>query len=147
MIHGAKFIFLLSVAMIFAGCATSTVEKRRTEKLSSYANLPPEFQALVDKGQIKVGMPSDAVYIAWGAPAQVLSGENEQGATTTWLYQGTQLEEHRYWNYREVNSGNRVFLERYLDFDYQARAYVSAEIIFVNGLVKSWRTLARPPAR
>ena len=139
-----KFSFVILLTLFLAACKTSTVESRRQEKTSSYNSLAPELRALVDKGQIKVGLSADAVYIAWGAPSQILQGETEQGAATTWLYYGTEMEEYRHWNYREVPLGRgEVFLERYLDFDYQPRNYVSAEIIFVNGVVSSWRTMAK----
>ena len=54
------------------------------------------------------------------------------------------MEETRYWTFRQVPYRGNVFLERYLERDYDPRAYVSAEIVFVGGKVSSWRTLARP---
>ncbi len=134
--------FILVLALV--GCATSTIESRRKEKLSSYQMLSPELKALVDKGQIKVGMPADAVYISWGQPTQIIEGEKDQGRTTTWLYQSSYLEEYRFWNYREVALRDGVFLERYLDTDYTPRSFLRAEITFVGGLVTSWRTLSGP---
>ncbi len=136
-----KFIAVV-ILVTLTGCITSsTVDTRRQEKLSAYYNLPAEEKGLVDKGQIKIGMPSDAVYIAWGPPSQVLSGETDQGATTTWLYYGTRFEEIRRWNYYEVRRGRRSYHQPVLDFDYVPRSYVSAEVIFANGVVKSWRML------
>ncbi len=130
--------------LLLAGCATSTVESRKQEKLSSYQDLPPEFRSLVDQGQVKVGMPADAVYIAWGPPAEILQSETEKGASTTWLYHGSKLEEYRFWNFREVRHGDRILIERFIDHDYYPRHYISAEIVFVDGKVKSWRTLPVP---
>ena len=132
------------VSMLLGGCQTSTVETRKVEKASAYEQLDPALRALVDSGQIKVGMPADAVYIAWGAPAQILQSEDATGAITTWLYEGTYLQEHRYWNYREVSLRDGIFLERYLDTEYNPQSYWSAEITFVNGIVQRWRTLPRP---
>lgn len=131
-------------ALLFCGCSTPTLEERRAEKIAAYQNLSPETRQLVDSGQIKVGMPADAVYIAWGPPAEVLESEDEQGALTRWLYHGSYLQEYRYWNYREARDEKGSFLERYLDTDYQSRDFVRAEIVFQNGVVKSWRTLPRP---
>lgn len=137
-------ILLLAVSLL-AGCATSTVESRKQERASAYGALASEERELVDKGQIKVGMGQDAVYIAWGRPSQVLEGESGTGGvTTTWLYHGTWMEETRYWNYREVPYQGGVFLERYVDRDYNPRDYVSAEIVFAGGRVARWRTLPRP---
>ncbi len=120
--------------LLFAGCATSSIESRRRERSSAYSALSPEMKALVDDGQIRRGMPQDAVYIAWGKPSQVLHQEDDRGLVTFWLYHGGWLEETRYWPYP-----SRVPIT-----DYQPRTYVSAEITFVNGIVESWRTLPKP---
>src|SRR5947208_2276670 len=96
--------FLLSAAL-FTGCATSTIQSRKQERAATYANLAPEMKTLVDQGQIKVGMPMDAVYIAWGPPGDILQSENQGGKTTTWLYYGSSLQETRVWGrYRLYNS-------------------------------------------
>ncbi|MDB6024050.1 MAG: hypothetical protein JWM68_273 [Verrucomicrobiales bacterium] len=126
------------------GCATSTIESRRKEKTATYETLSPELKTLVDKGQLKIGMPADAVYISWGAPSQVSQAEDAAGPTTTWLYQGSYLDETRFWNYREVQLRDGTFLEHYLDTDYSPRSFVRAEITFVNGVVKNWRTFSSP---
>ena len=94
---------------------------------------------------IKVGMSADAVYIAWGQPAQVLESEDQQGHITTWQYYGTWMQENRYWAYRESGRGRGdLYLERYLITDYDPRDYLRAEIHFKDGKVISWRTLPRP---
>lgn len=138
---------ILLLAVLVAGCATrSTIESRRTEKLTAYQTLAPEEQKLVDDGQIKMGMTSDGVYIAWGPPSETLESEDpQQGRITTWRYYGSWMQESRYWAYRETSrGGNDLYLERYLVTDYHPRDYVRAEISFKNGRVLSWRTLPRP---
>jgi hypothetical protein len=121
---------LLLILVVLAGCATSSnVQTRKQERSASYAALSPEMKTLVDRGQIQIGMPMDAVYIAWGKPAQVIESESPAGASTVWLYHGAWMEETRYWGHRR------------LLHDYQGRTYVRAEVIFINGIVKSWRTL------
>ena len=114
--------------------------------MAAYSDLSPEEQQLVDQGQIKVGMSADAVYIAWGPPAQVIEAENPQGRVTTWLYHGSWMQENRYWAYRETRAGPGpdIFLERYLISDYTPRDYLRAQIQFVDGRVHSWQTLPRP---
>jgi len=141
-----KLIWSILVAsvLVVAGCKSSTVETRKTERSAAYGSLSADQRELVDKGQIKVGMSEDAVYIAWGQPAQILTSEDQKGRVTTWLYQGTVLEENRYWTYREVSHDGRTYLERYLDRDYNPRDYVSSEITFQNGVVLKWRTLPKP---
>lgn len=137
----ACFVFL-------AGCATKpTVESRRAEKMGAYDALPADLRAMVDAGQIRVGMPMDAVYIAWGKPSEVLESEDARGHLTTWHYYGSTLKENRYWAYRESSRGpgrGGVFLERYLTSDYTPRDYVRSEIVFQDGRVISWRTLPKP---
>ena len=129
---------------LWSGCATSTVESRRQERSLGYSSLSPELRALVDQGRIKVGMTMDAVYVAWGKPSQILTGESSKGSTTTWLYHGSQLEEHRYWSYRGVRAGDRWYSQPYLEHEYYPRSYVRAEIVFEEGLVKEWRSLPEP---
>ena len=126
------FTLLALLALGLAGCSTPTVETRKKERPSAYATLPPEQKTLVDDGKIQVGMPPDAVYIAWGQPAEVLESETAQGHTTHWIYHGQWAEEQRYW------------IGRHLESDYYPRAYVRAEIIFQNGVVASWQTLPKP---
>lgn len=138
---------ILAAALLAAGCQTSTVESRRAERSAAYAALSPELKALVDQGQIRVGMSEDAVFIAWGPPSQVIESESAGGRATTWLYHSTYMQETRYWAYREVYRGNQQFLERYLERDYDPQDYVKAEIIFANGAVKEWKTLPRPVGR
>lgn len=128
-----SLLILLGVILL-SGCATSSIESRRRERASSYATLSSDLKALVDQGQIRRGMTQDAVYIAWGKPAQVLQQEDQRGLVMFWLYHGGWLEETRYWT-----PYSRVPIN-----DYQPRSYVSAEITFVNGLVESWRTLPKP---
>jgi len=140
-----RSLILLLAGLFIAGCATSkTPEQRRTERPDAYDALPPEQRTLVDNGQIKVGMNMDAVYIAWGKPAQVLKSENERGLVTTWLYEGGWMQENRYWAYRQMGTGPDLFLERYLINDYQPRTYVRAQLRFVDGVLKEWQTLPRP---
>ncbi len=138
------FVFALLAGVLVTGCATSTIETRRQERLAAYQGLSPELKALVDKGQIKVGMSQDAVYISWGPPSDVLQSETTEGALTTWQFHGAWMQETRFWTYREVTKDNTTFLERYLERDYNPRDYIKAEITFMNGVVKQWRTLPRP---
>lgn len=129
-----------------SGCATqSTVQSRRQEKPAAYAALPDDQRRLVDSGEIKVGMNEDAVYIAWGKPAQVLQSEDASGHVTTWLYQGTTTDEYVRWRYQELAGPRGPIFTRRLDTDYNVRDYVSAELVFQDGRLKSWRTLPKPP--
>ena len=92
-------VLILIAALTLCGCATSTIQTRKQERSAAYAELPAETRSLVDQGKIKVGMNLEAVYIAWGKPSAIVTGESANGATTTWLYHGTQLQEVNYWGY------------------------------------------------
>ena len=132
-----KILFAIAVAsLLVTGCATTkTLESRKSERAAAYASLSPEMKEFVDRGQIKVGMPEDTVYIAWGAPSQIVRSENPNEAATIWIYHGGYLEETRYW---------AGWHHPRLEHDYQPRTYVSAEVVFVDGKVKQWRMLPQP---
>lgn len=133
LLHSFQPLALLAVlGCLLAACATSTVLTRKQERAAAYAALSAEDKALVDDGKIRVGMVPDAVYIAWGPPAEVLESQNAEGHMTVWVYHGQWVEEYRYW------------IGRRLESDYYPRSYVRAEIVFQNGVVSSWRTLPRP---
>ena len=127
-----KAMGILLAGLVLAGCATSTVMSRKQERYAAYEALTPEMRGLVDQGQIKVGMTMDAVYIAWGPAGRVLQGENEAGKTTTWVYYGSYVQEVRYWGYRNLH------------YDYYPTSYVRAQVVFVDGVVKSWQTYGAP---
>lgn len=133
------------------GCVSSPTDpkqiaKRKAERPVQYAALNTEEKALVDQGQIRAGMSTDAVYLAWGQPAQVLKQGDESGEQTLWLYEGTTTDEYMWWNYREVvRADGTLYLDRFLDRNFNIRTYISAELIFENDVLRRWRMLPRPP--
>lgn len=129
------------------GCASSTIEKRRAERGSAYEALSADHRALVDKGDITVGMGEDAVYIAWGRPDQVLRRGDKAGESMRWLYEGTATDTHYYWVAQPVTLANgRTILDRRLVPRTEFRDYVAAELVFRDGKLESWETKARPPS-
>jgi len=142
-----KKLILLGVIGLFAeGCATSTIEGRSRERAAAYAALSPEWRDLVSHGQIKVGMPMDAVYVAWGKPSQVFVSESSEGTSTTWRYQGTTYQEYRYWTHSYYGGGRYgyAYTAPRLEYDYVASPYVAAEVVFEKEVVKSWQNLTQP---
>lgn len=135
---------LVCCGAILCGCATSTVEKRRAERLSAYEALPAEFQQLADAGEIKVGMPKDAVYIAWGKPDDITYSESQSGKLETWLYYGRYMKEYRYWNYHSVARSDGEYLVRHLESEYNPESFLKAELTFSGGKLINWRTLPKP---
>src|SRR4051812_7453982 len=87
--RATPLLIILAGALLLCGCATSSIDSRRSERMSAYTALKPEFQQLADQGRIIVGMPNDAVYIAWGKPSEVIRGQSANGGTETWRYYGT----------------------------------------------------------
>jgi hypothetical protein len=144
------YYILFLLAVLLTGCATtSSIPKRTAERRAAYDALPPEQQALVDQGHIKVGMSTNAVYLAWGSPSQVINGESAAGPTTTWIYSGTGWQQRGYWSYHHHGYlhgryGYANSLPTY-DFDYIPYRYTSAEVAFENGVVKSWKHVTPPP--
>ena len=69
-------------------CLTSceTVENRISEHQDMFNTLSPRDQALVRQGQIRSGMSMNAVWLAWGSPAQKTYGEMRGRQTETWIY-------------------------------------------------------------
>lgn len=143
-----------ALLLVLVGCSTNnTVEKRRSEKSSSYHSLTPEFRSLVDQGQIKEGMPADAVYLAWGEPSDVFEAEDARGRFTKWIYTGSYLQRHDYWAFRPATqSAGRDYyrrpespvMERRLEHDVVRREYVQAEVDLVDGVVRNWRKHPKP---
>lgn len=148
---GVRGILLLWLVWL-TGCAGSATDpkqiaKRREERAAAYAALTPEQQALVNRGQIQVGMPEDAVYIAWGKPSQTLQRGDATGEETLWLYSGSTTDQYISWSYVEVpGRDGRMFLDRVTTTDYAFRDYVSARLVFRSGKVTSWEMLPKPPS-
>jgi hypothetical protein len=74
-------------ALIFAGC--STTESRISEHPEVFHSLRPQDQELVSRGQIRTGMSTDAVWLAWGSPEQKVAGAMRNVSTETWIYTTT----------------------------------------------------------
>ncbi|HAB16826.1 MAG TPA: hypothetical protein DCE44_10290 [Verrucomicrobiales bacterium] len=114
----------------------------------AYASLSPEQKQLVDHGQVQVGMGEDAVYLAWGQPAQVLRRGDASGEATTWLYTGSTTDQFVTWNYVEARGRDGVpYLNRVMMTDYSFRDYVSARLVFRQGRVTEWEMLPAPASR
>ena len=147
--QGLRVIGLVVFLVVADGCSTpSTVASRRQERAAAYAALPAEMRTIVDQGQLKVGMSEDAVYIAWGKPAQKLQSGDASGEQVLWLYQGTTSDTYLNWRYQTMlRPDGSTFLDRTMDRNLDVREYVSADLTFQNGVLKSWRTLPRPASR
>jgi hypothetical protein len=73
----------LTLALL-AGCATP--EARIKDNPSAFSTLPPDQQALVQKGEVGLGMPEAAVQLALGKPDRVTERTDASGVTHIWHY-------------------------------------------------------------
>lgn len=72
--------------LVLAGCATP--ESRIQKNPAMFDALTPEVQEQVRKGQIAVGFPEDAVFLALGKPDRMYTRQTESGTTEIWSYVG-----------------------------------------------------------
>lgn len=134
-------------AQLLTGCATARLEHRKKERYDAYTALTAEQRAAVDGGRIAIGMPMDAVYIAWGKPTRVLQAETAAGLQTVWHYLDTYLQGVSYWGYRHYSGYYSYGYPCYgpsLMLDYVPVGYLRGEVIFEKGVVKEWRSLPPP---
>ena len=98
-----RFIPLVLLATaIVTGC--STVGSRKAERADAYNALSARHRALVDEGFIDVGMNTNAVYIAWGKPYEIMRVDFPSGERTVWVYTGATSEQVSSWQYRPSSS-------------------------------------------
>ena len=93
---------ILVTAAVVAGC--STVGSRKAERADAYHALSARQRALVDEGFIDVGMNTNAVYIAWGKPYEIMRVDFPSGERTVWVYTGATSEQVSSWQYRPSTS-------------------------------------------
>ena len=94
--------FILLAAAVGMGC--STVRSRKTERAEAYNALSPRYRALVDEGFIDVGMNTNAVYIAWGKPYEIMRVDFPSGERTVWVYTGATAEQVSSWQASQAKS-------------------------------------------
>ena len=124
---------LLLAIVLLAGCATTaTIASRKQERPAAYEALSPEMRSAVDQGLLKTGMDTNAVYLAWGNRAQITHGGNDSTETTTWVYEGSYVQEVRYWGPSRMHYG------------YVPLVYTRAQVTFTNGVVHQWQTYPVP---
>ncbi|MEW6218407.1 MAG: hypothetical protein AB1634_02610 [Thermodesulfobacteriota bacterium] len=125
---------------LLAGCDTR--DSRIERNLPFFHSLPPEHQALIDRGQLAVGFSSQEVYLAWGKPSHEAVTQGSRGRVTTWIYTWNRAETY----YRTL----RYFDERsgrweYIDQPYTVqREVITKEVVLLNDRVDSWTIYDAP---
>ncbi|MDP9186220.1 MAG: hypothetical protein M3O72_02535, partial [Verrucomicrobiota bacterium] len=83
-ISNALLLGLVAVGLCLTSC--ETLENRISEHPDIFNSLSPRDQALVRQGQIRSGMSTNAVWLAWGSPEQKTVGEMRGRPSETWIY-------------------------------------------------------------
>ena len=122
---------ILFSALVAIGCASDSIARRKQERLAAYSNLPVGQQVAIEQGQLLHGMSTNAAYIAWGRPSEIVS----EGATTTWIYREQEFKEHKHITIYTTDRGGVVPEEVKVPY---VRSVVRAKITFENGSVTSW---------
>jgi uncharacterized protein YceK len=136
-----NLMLMLSCVLLLTGCTNpTTIESRKQERAAAYAAWSRDHQAATDQGRLLAGMTTDAAYVAWGRPNRIIT----EGTQTTWLYQESDLKEHKSTTVRSSRRGISVsgFTEETSVL--YPHTVVRAKIVFTNGLVKEWQRSDRP---
>jgi hypothetical protein len=80
----STMLCIATTAIVFSSC--STPQTRISDHPDIYQSLSHRDQALVTRGQIRIGMSRTAVWLAWGSPDRKIIGNSRSGPTETWLY-------------------------------------------------------------
>ena len=83
-----SILSLLSLALVFlaSSCAQQTPQSRIQANPALFAKIPDSQKQSAKQGRIKKGMTKDAVFIAWGKPHGVTSGNRNGKDFENWVY-------------------------------------------------------------
>jgi hypothetical protein len=131
-------------ALIVTAC--STPQTRISEHPDLYQSLSPRDQALVNQGQIRIGMSRTAVWLAWGSPDRKIVGNMGGGPTETWLYIYYATYYPPYgpwgpWGY----FGDPFYDPFYYSYIPPSIPYPSKVVTFARGRVASFQYVASQP--
>lgn len=134
-------LFILLATAVVTGC--SSIGARRSERAEAYNALSPRYRALVDEGFIDVGMNTNAVYIAWGKPYQIMRVDFPTGERTVWVYTGASAEKVASWQYRPTANPYSARTGTYEHTtETVLRRRTSGWVSFENGAVVSFDSYA-----
>ena len=121
--------------LIFTGCATT--EARISQHPEIYHRLSSRDQSLVSQGQIRLGMITDAVWLAWGTPDQKIPANVGDSHDETWVYL----------RYETPPSYGGPYYYGPFAWSYIPPKFVypSRGVTFSNGRVVFYRYLPSPP--
>jgi outer membrane protein assembly factor BamE (lipoprotein component of BamABCDE complex) len=79
----ASTLAVTTSALILTSC--STPQTRISKHPDLYQSISHKEQALVNQGQIRIGMSRPTVWLAWGSPDRRIIGNMGGGTTDTWV--------------------------------------------------------------
>jgi len=121
--------------LIFTGCATT--EARISQHPEIYHRLSSRDQSLVSQGQIRLGMITDAVWLAWGTPDQKIPANVGDSHDETWVYLRYETPPSYGGPYYYVPFDSSYIPPKFV--------YPSRGVTFSNGRVVFYRYLPSPP--
>src|SRR5260370_40213336 len=81
---GASVLGIAAIVLILTSCGTPGT--RISQHAEIYQRLSSRDQSLVSQGQIRPGMTTDAVWLAWGTPDQKIPANVGDSHGETWVY-------------------------------------------------------------
>ena len=76
---------VVSLLAMLPGCALEDPAARAGQR-PGFQTLPPRERQLALAGEVRDGMSADAVFVAWGKPAQVYRGTANGRPLESWVY-------------------------------------------------------------
>jgi len=130
--RGVSWAFLL----LALATACSTVAQRKQAAAAAYEGLSAADRQLVDHGQIARGMDTNAVFIAWGSPSEVIDRPASSPPETIWEYSGNRAVHIPTWSYEPSSNGYWTYEPTTVHY---SERYTRAEVVFQNGRVVDFK--------
>ena len=129
---------LATAALILTSC--STAQTRISEHPDLYQSLSHRDQALVNQGQIRIGMSRTAVWLAWGTSDRKVLGNMGGGPTETWIYTYyATYPYYPYYNPLDIYFGAPLYDPFCYSWFPQSIPYPGKVVTFANGRVASFQ--------
>jgi hypothetical protein len=129
--------------LILASC--STPQTRISEHPDFYQSLSPKDQALVNQGQIRIGMSRTGVWLAWGTTDRKIVGNMGGGPTETWIYNYyASYPNYTYYAPLDYYFGAPLFDPFCYSWFPQSIPYPGKIVTFANGRVASFQYVTSP---
>jgi hypothetical protein len=137
----AYLVALLVAAIVACGCSPAR-RQAQVRASPAYAALAPDDRRAIEAGELRLGMDTNTVLLAWGKPGRVDVGETASGREVVWRYYGSTLEQRPYWEYVPTRYGTWTLDYRVA---HVTRKYLRATVVFREERVINWRRFPPPP--